>query len=299
MVLCCVIHKLIHMKILIPTDFSANANHALKYAALLGKAMGANLILLHVYTPAVTRNNVAYALITEEIARMKREAMEKLHHLSTAISEDYGVSCEQLVRIGNLVTEIVDEVETGRPDLVVMGTLGASGLDRIIFGSNTATVMEKVVCPVLAVPADSILSLPGKIVFATNYEDNDILAVKTLMKITQHLKTEYILLHVSKENVKSDDDLIATFSKTIAKEVNMDQPFYYVMHHENTQKGIEHFVNSVGADLIALSMRKRGIFESLFDASLSKKMAYQARLPLLVLHAVQSESDVMHFTKGG
>jgi nucleotide-binding universal stress UspA family protein len=172
-----------------------------------------------------------------------------------------------------------------------MGTQGASGLAKIVFGSNTASVMEKATCPVLVVPAKSALALPRKIVFATNYEDNDIQTVKELTKITHHLKVEFILLHVSKENLKSDHDLIEYFSKAVAKEVNIEQPFYYVMHHENTQQGIDHFVDSIGAHLIAVSIRKRGIFDKLFDSSLSKKMAYQARLPLIVFHAATSESD--------
>ena len=278
------------MKILIPTDFSANAVHAINYASLLGKVMNADLILLHVYTPAVTRGNVAYPLITEEKGRMTREAMEKLHNISATVSENYGIGCEHLVKIGSPVDEIVKEAEEQKVDLIVMGTLGASGMSKIVFGSNTAFVMEKATCPVFVVPANSALALPKKIVFATNYADNDIQTVKDLIKITQPLRAELILLHVSKENLKSDNDLIEDFSRAVAKEVKIEQPFYYIMHHEDIQKGIDHFVDSVGADLIVMSMRKRGILEKVFDSSLSKRMAYQARIPLLVFHAVQGRS---------
>ncbi len=283
------------MKILIPTDFSANADHAINYASLLGKSMKAKLILLHVYTPPVTRGNIAYPLITEEIGRMMSEATEKLHKIASALSEDYGISCEHLVRMGSPVEEIVSEAESRQADLIVMGTLGASGLAKMVFGSNTASVMERATCPVLAVPAKSTLALPKKIVFATDYEDNDMQTVKELIKITKRLKAEFILLHVSKDNLKSENDLIEDFSKAVAKEGNIEQPFYYVMNHENTQKGIDQFVDSVGADLLAVSMRKRTIFEKLVDSSLSKKMAYQARIPLLVFHTVHPESDDSDF----
>lgn len=279
------------MKILIPTDFSNNAGHALNYAALLGQVMNADLILLHVYTPPVTRGNVAYPLVNEEIGRMMNEATEKLLTISSALSENYGISCEHRVRMGSPVGEIVNEAENSHVDLIVMGTLGASGLAKMVFGSNTASVMERATCPVLVVPADSALVLPVKIVFATDYDDNDIHTMKQLVNITKRLKAEFTLLHVSKDNVRSDHDLIEHFSKAVAEEVNIDQPYYYVMHHENTQKGIEHFVDSVGADLLAVSMRKRGIFEKLFGSSLSKKMAYQARLPLLVFQAQSNDND--------
>lgn len=279
------------MKILIPTDFSANADHAIKYASMLGKAMNADLIFLHVYTPPVTRGNIAYPLITEEKGRMTREANEKLLSISAAISDSYGIRCEHLVRIGSPVDEIVKEAEDREVDLIVMGTLGASGISRIVFGSNTAFVMEKATCPVFAVPVNSTLVLPKKIVFAINYSDNDIQTVKDLVKITQPLKAELTLLHVSKENLKSDDHLLEDFSKAVAKEAKVEQPFYYTMHHEDIQKGIDHFVDSVSADVIVMSMRNRGILQKVFNPSLSKGMAYQARIPLLVFHAVQVTSD--------
>jgi nucleotide-binding universal stress UspA family protein len=283
------------MKVLIPTDFSNNAGHAINYASLLGQVMNANLILLHVYTPPVTRGNVVYSLIAEEIDRMMKEATEKLLTISSTLSENYGLSCEYRVRMGSPVDEIVMEAENSHTDLIVMGTLGASGLTKMVFGSNTVAVIERATCPVLVVPANATLALPKKIVFATDYEDSDIQTVKELIKITRRLKAEFILLHVSKENLRSDRDLIEDFSKAVATEVHVVQPFYYVMHHENPQEGIDHFVNSVGAHLIALSMRKRSIFKKLFGFSLSKKMVYQACLPLLIFHAVQPESGYNDF----
>jgi nucleotide-binding universal stress UspA family protein len=279
------------MKMLIPTDFSANARHALNYAALLAKTMKARLILLHVYTPPVTRENIAYQIITQEIGSMLSDAKEKLQAIASAITDEYGIDCDQLVRMGNPVSEVVQEAETNQVDFIVMGTLGASGLSKIIFGSNTTSVMERATCPVLAVPANSSLALPAKIVFATNFEDNDLQTVKVLANITRSLKAELILLHVSKDNLQSDHDLIENFSKAVANEVNMDQPFYYVLHHENTQAGIDHFIDSVEADLLAVSMRKRSLFERIVAPSLSKKIAYQARLPLLVFHTVETESN--------
>lgn len=160
---------------------------------------------------------------------------------------------------------------SGQADLNVIGALGASGLVIMIFGSNTASVMERATCPELAVPANATPAMPKKIVFDTDYEANDIQTMKELIKINTHLKAGFICLHGSKENLTSNHDLIEYFSKAVAKEVNIDQPFFYYRHHENRQKGIDHFVDSVGDHLIALSMRKRGIFDKLFDYSLLKR----------------------------
>ncbi len=279
------------MKILIPTDFSTNAKHAIDYASLLAKSLSAEIGLFNVYTPAVTRNNLVYALIQDEIKGAVKGADEQLAKLCRGISEDSGILCKSKVTTGGAVDEIIKKAEDSKVDLIVMGTKGASGIEKILFGSNTASVIEGATCPVLVVPVNATIALPKKIVFATDFLDSDMQSLKELVTITKGLKVELFLLHVSKENLKSERDLIDDFSKAVADEVNIDQPHYYVMLHEDIRIGIDKFVDAIGVDLIALSMRKRGFFEKLFDSSLSKKMAYQARLPLLVLHATTTKSN--------
>ena len=279
------------MKILVPTDFSKNANHAIDYAAVVAKATGAELLLLYVYSPPVTRNNLAYPLITEEMGRAKKEANEQLLNKCNEISEAYRISCHSLVMTGNLVDEIIGKAVDVKIDMIIMGTQGASGIDQVLFGSNTAAVIERASCPVLAVPAQTKPFIPRKIVFATDYQDNDMQTMKAVTNLTTSFKAELLIVHVSKEPLKSERDLIEQFSKAVAKETGFKEPFYYVMPHDDIQKGIDLFVDSVGADLIALSMRKRNIFEKLFDKSLTKKMAYHTRLPLLVFHSGAEETS--------
>lgn len=279
------------MKILVPVDFSLNAGHAVKYASLLGQVIQADLILLHVYTPPVTRGNAVYSLITDEIGRMIQEATKNLQELCREATDNYEVRCEQLVRMGNPVEEIIMESENSRVDLIVMGTRGASGIEKMLFGTNTASVIEKAVCPVLAVPGKGIIALPKKIVFATDFQEGNLESLTELITLTKGLKAELILLHVAKETIKSDRDLIEHFSKTVAKETQIDQPSYYVMHDDNVEKGIDNFVDAIEADLVALSTRKRGVLDSLLAPSLTKKIAYHARLPFLVFHDARKEPE--------
>lgn len=272
------------MKLLVPTDFSKNANKAIEYAAVIAKSSGGTLKLLHVYTQPVTRNNVAYPLIFEETAWAVKTAREQLQKLSAQISEENGLHCETQVNIGETVTEIINEAAAINADFIVMGTKGVSGLDKMLFGSNTTEVIEKAFCPVLSVPMDAVVVPPKKIVFATNYREGDMKALKKLTQFGAIFHAELTVLHVAKENLKSERDLVEQFSKAVAKESGAQQPYYYALPHENTQKGINLFLDSSGADLIALSTRKRNVFEKVFDPSLTKKLAYQARLPLLAFH---------------
>lgn len=279
------------MKIVIPTDFSEAAASACDYAVLWARALNAEVELIHVYTPAVTRNNVAYALISEEIARERTIANEKLEALSKEIFRRDGILCTYQVLIGNMVDELIREAEESKADLIAMGTTGSSGIDQVLFGSNAAAVIENASCPVLAIPKHVTTALPEKIVFATNYQDNDMQTLKELTGWAEKLRSELMILHVTSNKIKSERDLIESFSKEVTAETGFKSLYYYVLPqpHEDVEKGIGMFVDSVQVDVIALSTRKRGVFERLFNPSLTKKMAYHAQVPLLAFHATEAE----------
>jgi nucleotide-binding universal stress UspA family protein len=222
---------------------------------------------------------------------LKNEATKKLNEITARIINEHGIRCQSKVVMGEPVDGIVTECNDTDVDLIVMGTHGVSGLEKILFGSNTASVIEKATRPVLAVPQNTIIALPKKIVFATDYQENDMQTLKELATLSTTLKAELVMLHVSKEPVKSDRDLIEHFSKAVASVANTAQPYYYVMTHDDIEKGVEQFADSVGGDLLALTTRKRSTFEKLFDASLTKKMVYNTRLPLLAFHASTTDED--------
>ncbi len=278
------------MKILVPTDFSKNAEKAIEYAAVIAKSTGGILKLLHVYTQPVTRNNVAYPLIFEETASAVKKAREQLEKCCAELSEEQGIQCEGQVNIGVIVDEIVKEAAASKADFIVIGSKGVSGLNKLLFGSNTASVIEKAPCPVFSVPVNAMVTPPKKIVFATNYQDGDMIALKKLTQLSSLFNAELTILHVSKEELKSERDLVEQYSKEAAKNSGSPPPYYYVLPHENTQQGINLFMESSEADLIALSTRKRNVFKRMFDPSLTKKLAYQSRMPLLAFHDGGDES---------
>lgn len=277
------------MKILVPTDFSANALHAVRYAGIVARALGAEIKLLCVCLPPKVLNEAPLTTIEDAIRTAEKMALVKLTAACREIAEDLGITCESEVRTGSVAYEIFQAAIEGKSDLIAMGTKGTSGIDRFLFGSTTGEVIEGTPCPVLVVPIGAPIVLPEKVLYATNFYDSDIKTLVRLNGVVGRLHAELTLLHVSKEKVSSEADLIERFSKRVAEETGLNAPFYYVLQNDDAQKGINLFIDSVGADLIAVSTRKRGEFEKLFSRSLTKKIAYQARLPLLAFRAAPDE----------
>jgi nucleotide-binding universal stress UspA family protein len=272
------------MNLLVPTDFSPCADHALNYAALLGRRTGNDLRLIHVYSPVDLANTAMISYIEQEVEQAQKDIKEKLHKICMATAEKNNISCSHNVRIGALTENILLEAEEADCKLIVMGTEGARGLTKLLFGSRTSSVIENADFPVLAVPPQSTLNLPKKIIFATNFFDSDLDTLKQLLELVKGWKPEIYLLHVSHDNLRSERDYIENFSKAVVKETDYKHLYYYVLPHENNERGIELFIKSVGGEMLVLSTRKRSFLERVFNASLTKQIAYHLTVPLLAYH---------------
>lgn len=138
-------------KILVPTDFSESAHHALRYALTLASELEAELLLVHVVeTLAVGYASdlfpVPMAEVFHELAGYARAELGKL----AAEAAAKGVRVRELVIQGKPSAEIVRVAEEEQVDLVVLGTHGKGVLDHALFGSTTERVIRKAPCPVLS-----------------------------------------------------------------------------------------------------------------------------------------------------
>jgi len=139
-------------RILVPTDFSDTARHALRYATSFAREYKAELLLLHVVeTLAVGYASdlfpVPMAEVFEEFSSYARSELTKLAEECRAT----GVTVKELVVQGKPSAEILRVAAEQTADMIVLGTHGKGMLDQAIFGSTTERVVRKAPCPVLTV----------------------------------------------------------------------------------------------------------------------------------------------------
>lgn len=138
--------------ILVPTDFSEHAQHALEYATELARRLGATLHILHVIEPIIYPAEWGYSQIgltelEQELHRMAQQELDKL--VESLRAEGLAVRAEILH--GRASEQIVRYAHEHNIDLISMGTHGRGGLEHFLFGSTTERVLRKAPCPVLAV----------------------------------------------------------------------------------------------------------------------------------------------------
>lgn len=139
-------------RILCPVDFSDASADAVEHATAIARWYGARLTVLHVY-PSVGRPPTLPVPDAGGAHPPSSDEVETLRdRVATAVSADAGVVVQAAVIPGQPVGGIIDQARALPADLVVMGTHGASGFQRLILGSVTEKVLRKAPCPVLTVP---------------------------------------------------------------------------------------------------------------------------------------------------
>lgn len=137
-------------RILVATDFAESAEQALDYATELARTQAAELVLLHVYVEPPPYPEVAsaqVATIYEEQRRWVETALEERGRRARGA----GLLARSLVRTGSPAAVIARTAEEEGADMVVVGTHGRSGLDRLLLGSVAERVVRLAPCPVLVV----------------------------------------------------------------------------------------------------------------------------------------------------
>ncbi|HVQ31363.1 MAG TPA: universal stress protein [Vicinamibacteria bacterium] len=139
-------------RILVPTDFSESARHALLYGTSFAREYEGELLLLHV----VENLTVGYASdlfpvpMAEVFDEISGYAKAELAKLGAEVKEK-GIAVRELVVQGKPSAEIVRVAREETADMIVLGTHGKGMLDKALFGSTAERVIRRAPCPVLTV----------------------------------------------------------------------------------------------------------------------------------------------------
>jgi nucleotide-binding universal stress UspA family protein len=138
-------------KLLVATDFSDGADHALDYGIDLARALAVPMLLVHVYAPPVIITPDGAATFPVDLARVHADLEAGLARRA-ALARDHGVATVETA-IGNGVPwrEILRLAHEGDCDLIVMGTHGRGGLAHLLLGSVAEKVVRRAECAVLTV----------------------------------------------------------------------------------------------------------------------------------------------------
>jgi nucleotide-binding universal stress UspA family protein len=257
--------------VIVPVDFSNISLNAARYAMqLLTGHYGVNMILHHVY----------------EKKSFAAEANQKLEQLKTELREFGIVKIETLAEEGSdFIAELEKLARHRVADLVIMGITGRSPIGQTFIGSNTLKMVEKKVCPVLIIPADTTYKDVKNVLLTSDFKD--VHAHTPSVPIKKVLKTFHPNLHIM--NVDSEHYVALTeeyqAEKTKLIELFRDfNPEFYFLSLPDVDEAINQFAQDKKIDFIIVIHKEYSLFSRLFVKSHTKKLIYHSSVPVLAVH---------------
>jgi nucleotide-binding universal stress UspA family protein len=185
-------------RILCPIDFSDTSQHALAHAAAMARWYEARLTMLFVFANLPTIDAPALVLEESERARL----LDRMRELATIVPPGVAVDCQ--VQDAGLVHDgILAQVAATKADMLVLGTHGRSGFQRMFLGSVAEKVIRLVKCPTLIVPPRAPNVAPdapvrfNRILCPIDFSDSSLGALEYAISMAEEGDGQLTLLHVA------------------------------------------------------------------------------------------------------
>lgn len=270
------------MKILIPTDFSKLSNVAVQYAIGMAKQLDAEIILLHVVYINSPPQAFAEFKLSQIIDKMTDNAMEDFETLTKEIKKETGKKLKLSYEIlkGFPVQDVIESfAQNNNIDLIIMGTKGASGLKKLLIGSNATAVISKSKFPVIVVPEHACFNNIHHIVYATDMHSVGK-ELESLLRFAQLFNSSIHLLHIVSPDSKKKPDERKLMEKLLNK-YNYSKLSIHISFSDEIEEAIDEYITNVKADLLVMFTHKPTFFEKFFGMSVTREMAFHSWIPLL------------------
>ncbi|MGI9546966.1 MAG: universal stress protein [Flavobacteriaceae bacterium] len=276
-------------RILIPTDFSATALNAVRYAMELYKDVPCEFYLLNAFqisgysvdNPIEPEpGDIAFKAGKDESEQGLSDLLEKLSfHPENPNHDLYTIATYNSLL--HAVKMVIAEKDI---DLVVMGTKGITGAESLIFGTNAINIMEGITsCPVLAIPEAYGFDAPREIVFPTDFKTHyKRRELNYLLDIASLHKAAIRVLHIKgSKDLKPDQENNKELLKTI---LGATEHSFDTLLGRSVHRSIGAFVKNRGCNMIAIINRKHTLLDNLLSRPLVKEMGYHYKIPILALN---------------
>jgi len=288
-------------RILCPIDFSEFSVKAYDYAQSLAWHYRASLLLEHV-TESLAPMYPYYAFPNAYIEisqQLRTDAEQQLQEFAKTHSR-HGVQPECSVHDGAAANVILDLAEAQAVSLIVMGTHGLRGIDRVLLGSVTDKVLRKAHCPVLAVrkPAHDLVTQSGvpdviplqRVLCCTDFSDQSEQALEYAVSLATEYGCELTILHVLEDLAGSADveneiaKVKESLEKCISPETRRNCKTKTLVRIGRPYQQILELALESRTDLIVMGVRGRNALDVAVFGSTTYRVVQLGPCPVLVVH---------------
>lgn len=265
--------------ILVPVDFSDNSLKALGVAVFAAEKRQGKIILVHVV-------NVSYDFATESAAVLDshfKEAESRLKVLSDKYRST-DIDLEHEVLTGNPSIQITKLAAEREVNLLVMGTQGASGIEKTLIGSMTESVVREATCPVLIVPAQADIARVKKVTLALEFADHEEKFIDWIVDMTRRWEFVLEVLHVQTSSGFKEELAVLGMEKYLHSKYPDLEMRIHTFYARTASEGLELYLQEHDNMILVMCHQHQNLWEQVFQKSQSIQMAYHTHVPLLIMN---------------
>lgn len=271
------------------TDFSDNAITALKYAYTLSKKTKAVLWVIHVFNNSTFASNINDPILlpVKESIQQKNAKLKEFCklHLGSDI-ETLNIQIEAIEN-SSVINGIISKADELCASMIVTGMKGKSALKELLMGSTTKKLIEIAPCPVLAIPINATLNQIKTIVYTTDFEEEDIIAIFRLAEIAKIFNATIKIVHVFQKSDTDAQQEMEWFKEILKQKVIYKNLEFDLVFSDDIYNYLVFYLNKVDANLIGMLERgNKGLIKKIFHKDLVKKMESTIHIPLISFNEI-------------
>ncbi len=270
------------------TDYSENSVSALKLANVLRKKFNCKLFVIHVFDIQATflsTVSIAYARMEEAAFRDHNARLLDfcMKHLGRDAQSD---KLEILIAENSIASQgILEKAEEINPDLILVGMKGSSAVREFLIGSTASGLIEKSEFPVMTVPTDFRYDQFRSIVYATAFEEADIIAIQKILDFAKMFNASLKLIHISTKDEYAGEDQLHWFEEMLEAKVDYKDLKIDLKTSEDIFQALNDYLDKEKPDMMVMLEREgHHLISNLWHRDLVKRMKLQLDIPLMSFH---------------
>ena len=274
-------------KIIVPVDLSPTSHNAYLYALGLAEDLNASIEVIYVHTMADRDRNESFP---DKMEDMEGQLSDFVNLYARQEQEDTAVFTKvkltKRVLIGYPVKSILHACQNPADTIFVMGMTGSHNAIGRYFGTVSSAIAQKAKCPVLLIPARAKYIPYKNILLASNYDSADREKLKQITDFASFFKAGIHFVHIREKG--EVEEFTETEERIFARLFEEGDPGFSfsltAIEAPSIAKGLSQYADENEIDLLTLVKSRKGFLKLLLNKSITKKIAFNSKLPLLVLH---------------
>ncbi|MEO5591495.1 MAG: universal stress protein [Chitinophagaceae bacterium] len=272
---------------IVPTDFSDTSKNAARFAArLVEQVPGSQIILYNVFDRIDTSSSDGSVVYNDHDARKKimELALESVKTEMMHVAPGASISCFAEEE-GSFIDSLERLARHKDASMIIMGITGATRLAQIFIGSNTLSMVNKNICPVMIVPPDAEFTGIKHVAFTSDFKEVEkTTPAKALKEVLDIFKPFIHVVNVDSEHyVEVTEEYKAERAKLETILEGYETEYYFIRQFDFID-AINQFVEDYKIDMIFTVPKKHSFLGGLFKSSHTKKLAYHSNVPLVAIH---------------